>query len=424
MRFHPPLNRNYAAQIVRIPAVVDLPGLDKLVGVPVLGHQALTTRGPAVGDLMVAFTAETQLSEGFARENDLYRDSSLNKTEATGYLKRNRRVRALKLRGNVSNALLMPLSSLEYALGADWVNLQEGDTFDALNGSPVCNKYEIPTKLPSQPAGKIVKAFKRVTDKQFPMHLDTDNYWRSKHLLQPGREVIVTQKVHGTSVRVGRVPVLRKQKWREKLLKRFGVPIPESEYAAVFGSRKVIKDPGNPNQNHYYDTDGDDLWTYHGKKVAHVIPEGAIVYGEILGFTPHGQPIQKDYTYHLPMGDAELRVYRVATVNAQGFLSDLAWDGVKEFCRARGLKWVPELDRVRADAVETFLESFLNERLADFGDWVDLPLIVSDHRTVDEGVCLRQEGLVPVILKAKSDQFLAHETALLDKGEANTEAAA
>lgn len=429
MKLDAPKNANYAAVVVSVPAIVELAGLDNLVGVPVLGHQALTTKGIQPGDLRVALTAETQLSEEYACQNNLYRDTTLNADPSeTGYLERNRRVRAIKLRGHVSNALLMPLSSLAYA-GINPADLCEGDTFDTINGHEVCRKYEVPVKQNPRAKSKVERAWKRVEEKLFPEHLETDQYWRNKHLLQPGREVVVTQKLHGTSWRGGRVPVQRALRWWERCLRRVGVTIPLYEYDVVFGSRKVIKDPNNPRQNHYYK---DDIWTEYGKKIADLIPEGFIIYGELVGWAssgPDAVPLQKNYTYHLPTGEAELFVYRVSHVNTQGHLSDLSWDGVKEFCRARGLKWTPEVARIayghyHETSLDEVIDSLLDIRFADGGGWNETLLPLSDKKTVDEGVCLRQEGLVPLVLKAKSPKFLEHETKLLDKGEVDMESAA
>lgn len=434
MKLDAPKNKNYAATIVAVRTLIELEGLDNLIGAPVVGYQALTQKGIKPGQLRVAFTAETQLSEDYCAINNLYRDETLNKNpDEKGYLERNRRVRAIKLRGHVSNALLMPLDSLSYT-GVDVHGLLGGDTFDTLNGHEICCKYEIPVKPQRYPAkGKIEKAFKRVEEKLFPEHLETDQYHRNKHLLKAGREVVVTQKLHGTSWRGGHVPVRRAKKWYEKFLRLLGLSFPEYEYDVVFGSRKVIKDPNNPNQNHFYDN---DIWTEYGKRVAELIPEGMIVYGELVGWTPDGAALQKNYTYHLTPGECELYVYRVAQINAQGHLSDLSWDGVKDFCRARGLKWVPELTRGThghpddPDATDRWIDVAMDTRFYD--DWSDceegifneVPLKLSDTKTVDEGVCLRQEGLVPLVLKAKSPKFLEHETKLLDKGEADLESLA
>lgn len=222
MHLEAPKNINYSATVIRIPVTVELDGLDNLVGVPVLGHQALTQKaGKHVGELALAFTAETQLSHEYAHHNNLYREAGLNlDPNEKGYLEKNRRIRAIKLRGHRSDALLMPLSSLAYAT-VDWPSLQEGDTFDHINGVEVCRKYEVAQKHRQNPArSKVEKAFKRVEDKLFPAHIDTDQYHRSKHLLKAGCEVIVTQKLHGSSIRVGRVPVLRRLSWVERLLIR------------------------------------------------------------------------------------------------------------------------------------------------------------------------------------------------------------
>lgn len=424
MKLDKPANLNYAATVIKVGTIVDLPGLDNLVGIPVLGHVALTTRGKQIGDLALAFTAETQLSDSYARENDLFRDETLNKHGDKGYLEKTARIRALKLRGHVSNALLMPLDSVSWT-GIDPYQLEEGDTFDVLNGHPICKKYEIPVKAGSRPATKLAKAFKRVTDKVFPMHLDTDNYFRSKHLVKNSSEAIITQKLHGTSWRGGRVPVLREKGRWERFVNRFlGVSTPDHEYDVIFGSRKVIKDPKSTTQNHYYKQ---DLWTDFGQGMAELIPEGYLVYGELIGWTPGGAALQKNYTYHLPKGEMELYVYRVATINRFGDMADLSWDGVKEFCTARGWKWVPELIRYShddlTDTIDDTWDRIADSRLAEhrkdslwdeWDGWNETPLPLSGPKTVDEGVCVRQDGLHPLILKLKSPVFLEHETKMLD----------
>lgn len=421
MKLDAPRNNNYAAQVVRVNKIVEL-GLTNLVGIPALGHQALTTRGVQEGDLVIVFTSETQLTDEYAGQNSLFREVERNvDPDAKGYLEKNGRIRAIKLGGQRSNALLMPLSSVEYT-GIDWLHdLHEGDTFDTINGHEICRKYEVPVKPGSRPQkSKIEKAFKRVDAKLFPEHLSTDNFWRNRGQVDSERDCIVTQKLHGTSIRVGNVPVLRQKKWFEKFINRW-FPTPDYEYDVVYGSRKVIKDANNPNQNHYYQS---DIWTEYGAKIADLIPEGFLLYGELIGWTTDGAALQKNYTYDVPKGSAELYVYRVARINGQGLMTDLSWDGVKEFCMERGLKWCPELTRVTEGTVDEVVERLIDVRLFDHGATYALnedPIQLSDKKSVDEGVCIRQEGLVPLILKAKSPAFLEHETKLLDKGEADLE---
>lgn len=431
MKFEEPKNKSYAAAVVRVPATLPLAGLDRLVGVPVLGHQALTQKdGAAVSDLKIVFTAETQLSHEYCKANNLYRDATLNADiREVGYIETNRRIKALKLRGHRSDALLMPLESLAYT-GIDPADLREGDVFDVANGQAICCKYEVAKKHAQNPAkSKVERAFRRVDTKIFPEHLSTSQYHREKHLLRDGIEIVVTQKLHGTSLRVGRVPCLRQKGRIERLVNRW-IKTPDYEYDVVYGSRKVIKDVNNPNQDHWY---ASDIWSEYGSKIADLIPEGWIVYGELIGWTPDGAPLQKNYTYNAPKGECELYVYRVATINAQGTLADLPWDAVKTFCLERGLKWTPELARIPSwgDPELNFdgaLEDwYMDKRYFDSREhFTEEPVPLSDGKTVDEGVCLRQEGhgLVPLLLKAKAPKFLQHETKLLDEEILDIESAA
>lgn len=431
MALKPPVSVNYAATIIKVPATVDLPGLDNLVGVPVFGFQALTQRaGVQHGDLRVLFVAGTQLSEEYARWNNLHRDPELNqeKTEK-GYLEKNRRIRAMKMRGHVSNALLMPLESLSFT-GVDISTLSVGDTFDTLNGHPICRKYVQPgSQRKPQVAG--VKASKQVDERLFPRHVDTEHLFRNLHHLRVPKRTVTTQKLHGTSFRAGHVPVARNKGWFERVVinKWLRMPTADTEFKHVYGSRNVVK--GRADNQHYYDS---DVWSEYGQKLDGMIPEGMIIYGELVGWVDEQTPIQKNYTYHLPPGQRELYVYRVAVINSQGVMVDLPWEGVEDVCLNLGLKTVPVLDFgnmlvfddadgfTEAQFVSEFTERWLNRRLRDDLEPDALPL--SDPKTVDEGVCVRIEGMVPRLLKAKSSLFFEHESRLLDANIVDVETTA
>lgn len=416
MKLQLPENANYAATVVAITRIVPLDNCDNVVGTPLLGFQAIVGKDTQVGDLGIVFTAETQLSGEFAWANSLHRHAELNKDpEAKGYLEDNGRVKALKFRGHRSDALFMPLSSLAYT-GVDVSQLQPGDTFDVLDGHPICQKYVIKrphTGTPRVEKNK-AKVFKRVDEKMLPEHYDTDNFFRNRDLIPGHKQVIVTQKLHGTSIRIGNTIVRRQLRFRERLAARLGVKVATTEFDNVYGSRKVIKDVNNPNQQHYY---GSDIWTEEGKALDGLIPENYLVYGELIGWTKDGAPIQQNYTYQVPHGQAELYVYRVAIVNGQGRIVDLAWDQVMEFCADLGLRHVPELWR---GFLEDFdVEQYLDTKYASFFG-VGVPL--AKESPVDEGVCVRVDGLAPYILKAKSPKFFEHETKMLDKEAVDLEA--
>jgi hypothetical protein len=424
-------NANYAAIIVEVKHLVTLEGLDNLVAVPMFGYQALVSKDTVLNERYVLLPTESQLSLEFAAYNNLHRHGDLNRDEtATGYLEDNRRVRAIKLRGHNSNALLMPLESLlVFAKQSELDTLKAGDTFDTINGHEVCRKYLIREPRTNRAVDRnAVKKFRRVDQKFLPEHYDTENYWRNAHHIPSDAPVVVTQKLHGTSSRIGNTIVKRKLKWHERLAKRLGVKVAETEFDHVYGSRKVIKDANDPDQNHFY---GSDLWSDFGKTLDDLIPPNFIVYGELIGWTPDGAPLQKGYTYDVPKGEARLYIYRVAVVTSGGLLIDLPWDQVKHFAADRGLRTVPELWRgphgeFTADDWVDFRYSEFHGKTIEYEGadgakvtftFTDAPVPVSDAKSVDEGVCVRTDiGRAPYILKAKSPIFLAYETKMLDDG--------
>ena len=236
-----PENLNYAAQIVRISALNPLENSDNLLGAPLLGMQAVVSNGTEIGTVGVVFVAGTQLSDEYTARNNLFRHAEFNEDkEKAGFIEDNRRVKAIKLRGNRSDALFMPLSSLAYTK-VDLSELKVGDAFEELNGFEICKKYEVKRKsYPTHEKNKH-KVFTRVDEKAMPLHFDSAQYYRVIETFKPHTEIIVTQKLHGTSARIGRVRTLRRLSLVDKISKVFGAKIDKYEYSTVIGSRRVIK---------------------------------------------------------------------------------------------------------------------------------------------------------------------------------------
>ena len=73
-------NPNYSAEAIRVDQIIEYSGMDRLVGVPFAGNVALVPKGKyKVGDTVVAFPAESQLSEVVCFRNNLYSDTTKNK---------------------------------------------------------------------------------------------------------------------------------------------------------------------------------------------------------------------------------------------------------------------------------------------------------------------------------------------------------
>lgn len=438
MKLLEPANKDYAAYIVKLPKSVKLEGLDNLVGLPMMGTQALVAKDVDYGDLALVFTAGTQLSEEFARKNNLHRHSDRNEDQSqTGYLEDNRHVRQMKIKGHTSGALVMKLSSLAYVKKLDLAQFNEGDTFDNIGDYEICKKYQYKKTYKERQLEKNAKQYSRVDGRFFPKHYDTDSYFKNAHVIPEEAEVTVTQKLHGTSVRIAHTIVDRKLKFVDKVAKKLGANVQHSEYDVVYGSRNAVKDANNPRHKHFYDS---DIWSIKGGEIMEQIPQGYLVFGEIIGWTPEGGFLQKNYTYQVPHGQAELWVYRVATISPEGFVQDLSYDAMVGWCKAkidptdddspnRNLKVVPLLWRGK-------YKDFKPE------DWVDFVAADgTEHKTLhnykedgypqavpiakesmcDEGVVIRAEGLAPYTLKCKSTVFMEYDNKNAQDGTVDME---
>lgn len=401
MMLDKPKNENYVATVIEVKAIIPIENCDNVVAVPVFGYQGIVSKDVKLGDLFLMFPPETRLSEAFVSQNNLYRHNDLNKDkDQKGYMEDNRRVRAVRFRGHVSNCLLMPLYSVSFA-SDKWTQLQIGDSFDVINGIDICEKYVLPIK--ERGVREQTQKKSRVDQRHMPEHMSTANFFKFQENIQPNEQIIITQKLHGTSIRIGNTYVKRKLSIWERIGRRCGINVNETEHDYIFGSRKVIKDANNPDQNHYYDT---DIWTDNGRKLEGLLPKNYLVYAELIGWTGQKE-IQKNYSYCIPEGQAEMYIYRIAIVNEDGIVTDLSWKQVKEFCKNNGLKYVPELytGEMRYVNVQNWMDA---RYAAGFSE--ALPL---KEGIVDEGICIRVDGLVPQIYKAKSPKFLEHETQML-----------
>jgi hypothetical protein len=418
MKIDKPENENYAAIVTKIRNIIPLENCDNVVATTIFGLQAIVNKETQVGDIGIFFPAEVQLSDEYCKDNNLYRHSEKNKDkDITGYIEDNRRVKAVKFRGHLSSCLFMPVESLEWTK-ANIAELRESDTFDTLNGKRICEKYVVRRYGRMSFQDKLAEKFKRVDAKFLPEHFATGNYFRIDRNIDPKSEVVVTQKLHGTSIRIGNTIVKRKPTLIENFLGKLGIKIKKYEYDYVYGSRKVIKDINNPNQNHFY---GEDIWTREGAKLKGILPEGFVVYAELVGYTEDGAEIQKNYAYGAEPGTCEMFIYRIVTVNPQGYILDLTWNQIKDFCRNNGLNHVPEIWKGKVKKLD--LNKYLEKRLFDEGFRTCLAL-GGDKNLVDEGVCIRlEETMSPEIYKAKSQAFLLHESKLLDEGVEDLESA-
>ena len=325
-------SENYTAQVIRIKDYRKHPNADKLWIVTVNFNNVITGVEPNIGDLHVYFPVLSVLNKDFIREINGYSSSTLNANpEIKGFFSDNPRVRPIKLRGEKSEGYLHPVEDVEKFF--NYSKLSEGNEFTTINGVDVCKKFVV-RNTPGTPSEKGEKKQKksRLVDGMFILHNDTSNLRKNIHKINPDDLIEISYKKHGTSVVIGNVPVKRELKWWENLAKKVGIPVTETEYDVIVSSRKVIKNASS-NAGFY----NEDIWTTVKKEVGHLIPKNYTLYGEIIGHLKNGGYIQKNYDYGCKDGEHKFYVYKITTINPDGFVINLSTPQIKEFCDRYGL---------------------------------------------------------------------------------------
>lgn len=89
MKIDKPINSNYAATVFAIKNIIPLDNCDNVVATTIFGFQAIVSKNTKIGDIGIAFSAETQLSDEYCYENNLYRHNDKNRDESQkGYIER------------------------------------------------------------------------------------------------------------------------------------------------------------------------------------------------------------------------------------------------------------------------------------------------------------------------------------------------
>ena len=232
----------YNAVVTRLKNVRPHPNADKVKLATCQGNQVVIGLDHEEGELGCYFPSDGQLSHEFCFANNLYRKADMNKKpkERPGMFDENRRVRAQKFRGEISDGFWMPFSCL-YFLSTDTGKIPgENQEFDSFEGVSICNKYINPATVKVARENAVKKTKNAKKSVMFKEHFDTAHFGKNSHLFDYGQTIIITEKVHGTSHRIGHVQVERELKWHEKLAKRLGVNVNEFEWKYLNGTRRVV----------------------------------------------------------------------------------------------------------------------------------------------------------------------------------------
>lgn len=130
----------YCAYITTIKEIHKHSNADRLQCCEIFGNNVIVDMSYAAGDRVIYFPVDGQLSEEFANDNDLVRRKDENGNNTGGYLDPDKRnIKALKLRGEKSDGLVLPIRVLEKY--TDISELCDGDQITVLDGHEICKKY-------------------------------------------------------------------------------------------------------------------------------------------------------------------------------------------------------------------------------------------------------------------------------------------
>lgn len=418
---------NYLASIVKIKSIRPHSNADKLMLTTVFGNQVIISKANYEGELVVYFPIESTISAKYLSWANMFEDIALNADQNApkGYFSKKRRVKPAKLRGEVSNGIVIPVKKIAEFFGISESDFEDGYNFDTVNGERFVEKY-VPriTKQgePGEPGQKGprdlgIKAL--LLPNQFRLHGKTTQLGQAIHTVLPNDIISVTSKLHGTSAVFGNVLCRVVPTWKEKLAKFFGVRIVEEEYKFVYSSRSVLK---NRRDGEYTP----DVWGQWAEALEPKIPAGFTIYGEIVGYTNNGRAIQKNYAYGCNVLTNQLYVYRVTYTDKVGDVLEFDWQQVNDFCKQYNLDPVPTYFHGKAADLfdldtesDTWGEKFLEELKATF---LEKPCELCNTGIVREGICLRRENTSHKnAWKLKSFAFLQAEATDRDNDVTNME---
>ena len=322
----------YNAYVTRIKNLRKHPNADRLQLGECFGNTVCVSLEYIDNQLGIYFPCDGQLSVEFAEVNNLLRKKDDAGNSIGGYMDPNKRnVTAIRLRGEKSDGLFLPLTCLETF--GDVSTLKEGDVINTFNGHEICCKY-IPRRNHRQghvSDGNRTRKKKVDMAPLFAEHADTEQLAYNLGAFKPGDEIEITLKMHGTSQRTGYLPVFKgyKRTFKDWLLRRDGKPIYDWGY--VSGTRRTVLD--NYDGGYY---GSNEFREQHSKTFEGKLWKGETVYYEVVGFTHTGEPIMAEGNNE-KLGKDFVKQYGKTTVFSYGcdpegesFKHEYAdcWDGV------------------------------------------------------------------------------------------------
>lgn len=386
----------HCGYVVKVEKLRPHTNADRLQIATFFGSDTTVDLSVKVGDIGVYFPVDLQLSEEYCVQNNLVRKKDENGNNVGGFLDPDKRnIKAIKLRGEKSDGLFMPLRSFAYCYDIDLaaeegkeveplakrIPLKVGDQVTVLNGHEICQKY-IPRstrRVGHYSNGNKTRNHKVPYAPLFSEHVDTEQLAYNTGAFKVGDEIEVTLKMHGTSQRTAYLPIFKgykKQTLWQRIRKVPKEPIYEYDY--VSGTRRVVMEDFEGGNSFY---GSNEFREQHHNAFVGKLNKGETVFYEVVGFTHTGTPIMspgnneklgKDFVkqygketvfsygctptgkklmygedehskFEIPQDcpQSDMYVYRMTLTNEDGYTVDYTPDMVRYRCEQMGVKTVP-----------------------------------------------------------------------------------
>lgn len=384
----------YCGYVTKLKNVRKHPNADRLVLADVFDSTVVVGQNSKDGDIVIYFPTDGQLSKEYCEYNNLVRKKDENGNNIGGFLDPDKRnIKAIKLRGERSDGLVMPLESLDYISKHLKDTLVVGDQITILDGQEICKKYIPRTKV--RATGNTPTKRQKRKANEFPLfeeHRDTEQLDYNVDNFKAGELITLTLKMHGTSGRTAFLPSAGKNKIEHFIFKLF------PRYRYVTGTRRVVLQQFETDG--YY---GDNAFRakYH-RLLEGKLKKGETIYYEIVGWVNDTTPIMaqgnnkkvndKEFTkiygetttfsYGCKQGENQIYVYRMTMTTPDGEVVEYPWSLVKRRCEEMGINHVMELDR--------FIYTTKEDLYERVNKWLDIPDPIGKTH-VAEGVVARLE---------------------------------
>lgn len=408
----------YNAYVTTIKNLRKHPNADRLQLGECFGNTVCVSMEYTDGQIGVYFPTDGQLSVEFADTNNLLRKKDVDGNNIGGYMDPDKRnVTSIRLRGEKSDGLFLPLACLE-SFG-DVSNLKVGDVITTFNGHEICAKY-IPrrnTRSGHATNGNHTRKKKVPIAPLFTEHADTEQLAYNLGAFQAGDQIEITLKMHGTSQRTGYLPVFKGYRCTNRIYQAaldavmsgdkvgaitqkfanlgLSSATPIYNWGYVSGTRRTVLENFDGG---YYGSN--EFREQHSKFFEGKLHKGEEVYYEVVGFTHTSTPIMatadnkklndkefvkqygKTTTFSYgcnPDGkegigiterevpQSDFYVYRMTMTNEDGDVVEYSPDFMRYRCEQMGCKCVPMLWRGFIPADEGLEEDY--DCYGEHGTW-------------------------------------------------------